>query len=81
LEEKLSLELEYIRNITFLDESNIIFKTIIKVFNRKDINAEGMDTAEDLGDYLLRTKVISQNEYLNIIEKSKKFVSKLSDVV
>ena len=40
-----------------------------------------MDTAEDLGDYLLRTKVISQNEYLNIIEKSKKFVSKLSDVV
>mgnify|MGYP002387530354 CR=1 FL=1 len=80
-EEKLSLDLEYIRNITFLDDSNIIFKTIIKVFNRKDINAEGMDTAEDLGDYLLRTKVISQNEYLNIIEKSKKFVSKLSDVV
>ena len=29
----------------------IIIMTIIKVFKREGINTEGMDTAEDLGDY------------------------------
>lgn len=70
-EEKLSSDLDYIDNITFLLDCKIIFMTIAMVFKRDGINAEGMDTAEDLGDYLLREKKISKNEYYAAIEKSK----------
>jgi undecaprenyl phosphate N,N'-diacetylbacillosamine 1-phosphate transferase len=70
-ESKLSLDLEYINDITFLNDWKIIFKTIAKVFKRDGISAEGMDTAEDFGDYLLRQKKISEEEYCTTIEESK----------
>lgn len=62
-EEKINYDLEYIENITFIGDVKIIFKTAIKVFKKNDINTEGMDTAEDLCDYLLRTKQITEEEY------------------
>lgn len=62
-EEKINYDLEYIKNITFIGDVKIIFKTAIKVFKKDDINTEGMDTAEDLCDYLLRTKQITEEEY------------------
>lgn len=62
-EEKINYDLEYIENITFIGDVKIIFKTAIKVFKKDDINTEGMDTAEDLCDYLLRTKQITEEEY------------------
>lgn len=68
-EDKLKLDLEYINNITFLIDLKIIFMTIGKVFKRDGISTEGMDTAEDLGDYLLRTGKINKKEYLNKIVK------------
>ena len=70
-EDKLSLDLEYIKNITFWGDLKIIFLTFLKVFKREGISAEGMDTAEDFGDYLLNTKKISEAEYLKKIEDSK----------
>lgn len=70
-EEKLELDLEYIDNISFLADGEIILKTAIKVFKREGINAKGMDTAEDFGDYLLRTNKISEREYYAIIDKYK----------
>jgi len=58
-EEKLLLDLEYINAITFLQDWKIIFMTVAKVFQRDGVSAEGMDTAEDFGDYLLREKKCS----------------------
>ena len=74
-EEKLDLDLEYLNNITFLGDWKIIFMTVAKVFKRDGISAEGMDTAEDYGDYLLRINKISKNEYCDAIEKSKELIS------
>ncbi|NLO42100.1 MAG: sugar transferase [Bacteroidales bacterium] len=62
-EEKFSLDLDYLRDITLLRDWNIIFITFKKVFQGDGVCAEGMDTAEDLGDYLLRKKKISEEEY------------------
>jgi len=67
-EEKLSLDLEYIENITFIGDVKIILMTLAKVFKREDICYKGMDTAEDLGDYLLREQKISANEYAACID-------------
>ena len=62
-EDKLNYDLEYIQNITFIGDLKLILKTVLKVFRKDDINTEGMDTAEDLCDYLLRTNKITEDEY------------------
>lgn len=62
-EEKLLLDLEYIDNINFIRDWKIIFMTVTKVFKKEGVSTEGMDTAEDLGDYLLRKNKISEAEY------------------
>ena len=62
-EDKINYDLKYIQNITFIGDAKIILETILKVFRKDDINTEGMDTAEDLCDYLLRTKQITEEEY------------------
>ncbi|MHB8126279.1 MAG: sugar transferase [Desulfitobacteriaceae bacterium] len=71
-EEKLELDLEYIKNITFFGDVKIVLITVIKVFNREGISANDMDTAEDFGDFLLREQKISEDEYYAAIEKSRK---------
>jgi undecaprenyl phosphate N,N'-diacetylbacillosamine 1-phosphate transferase len=73
-EEKFELDYEYINNITFLGDLKIIFLTVFKVFKRDGVSAEGMDTAEDLGDYLLRKGQIDGKSYNERLEKSKKLV-------
>lgn len=57
-EQKINYDLEYINNVSFKNDCKIILKTIEKVFKRENIETDGMQTAEDLGDYLLRNKVI-----------------------
>lgn len=68
-EEKINYDLQYIDNITFFGDIKIILKTVGKVFARKDIETDGMDTAEDLCDYLLRTEKISKKDYEDRLEK------------
>ncbi|MBP3706131.1 MAG: sugar transferase [Clostridia bacterium] len=62
-ENKFSFDLDYIENITFMGDMKIVFQTVIKVFKRADITEEGMETAEDLGDYLLRIGQVDQETY------------------
>lgn len=62
-ESKFAYDLEYIQNITFLGDWKIIFLTFLKVFKRDDISAEGMETAEDYGDWLLNNGKIDQALY------------------
>lgn len=65
-ESKLAYDLEYIQNITFLGDWKIIFLTVLKVFKREDISAEGMETAEDYGDYLLNKGAIDESLYYEL---------------
>lgn len=63
-EDKLNYDILYIQKITFLKDMKIIFKTIIKAFLKHDgIAEENMATAEDFGDYLLRTGKIDKEKY------------------
>ena len=62
-EDKFKYDLKYIQKVSFLEDMRIIYRTVFKVANQDDINTEGMETAEDLGDYLLRTGKISKEEY------------------
>jgi len=62
-EGKLATDLEYIQRITFFGDLKIIFMTVGKALKREGISAEGMDTAEDFGDYLLRVGAITDEEY------------------
>lgn len=62
-EQKFDYDLQYIKKISFIGDVKIIVKTIAKVFQRDGIATQGMDTAEDLGDYLMRTGRVMQEEY------------------
>lgn len=62
-EDKINYDLRYIQNITFINDFKIILQTILKVLKKEDISTDGMDTAEDLGEYLLRKNIININEF------------------
>lgn len=70
-EDKLATDLRYIQHITFLGDVKIVLLTVKKVFCREDISTDGMDTAEDLGDYLLRTAQVSEEAYQELQAESK----------
>lgn len=69
-EKKFRYDLEYIKNVNFLEDMRIIYRTVFKVANQDDVRTDGMETAEDLGDYLLRTEKITPSEYKNCINAS-----------
>ena len=63
-EEKIDYDIKYIENITFINDVKIILKTVWKAFVKQDgISQEGMDTAEDLGDYLLSKGDVDKTFY------------------
>lgn len=62
-EDKLMYDQKYVENITFLGDLQIIIRTVAGVLKREDVNTDGMATAEDLGDYLLRTGQIDRDTY------------------
>ena len=61
--EKFVFDLQYIKNISFFEDMRIIYRTVFKVSAQEDIATDGMETAEDYGDWLLRTGQISKEEY------------------
>lgn len=61
---KIDWDIEYIKNVGLLEDIKIVIKTIKKVFIKQEgITQADMATAEDYGDYLLRTGKISLAEY------------------
>lgn len=63
-EEKINWDLKYIRKISFLEDMRIIFSTVKKAFIKQEgITQDDMATAEDYGDYLLRTEKIDRDSY------------------
>ena len=69
-ESRLSYDLQYIENISLIHDFEIIFKTFFKVFMRKDVNTEGMDTSEDLCDHLLNTGKVTKEKYIELNQEA-----------
>lgn len=62
-EEKLSFDIEYVKKISFFKDLLIILQTVGNVLRKDGIHSEGMATAEDYGDYLLRKGNIDKKTY------------------
>ena len=63
-EKKLAYDLEYIKRITFSGDMKIIWQTARKaLLSQEGITEEGMATAEDYGDYLLRSGKVNSDIY------------------
>lgn len=66
-DEKLAADLEYIRHITFSGDAKIVLDTVMQVFLRQkgmeNGAADEVDITDDLGDYLLKSGRVSQEEY------------------
>lgn len=73
-EEKILFDIEYLENITFINDLKIIFLTAVKVLKKHDISTEGMHTAEDFGDYLLRIGKIDKKLYIDKLEKANNLI-------
>lgn len=65
-EDKLNWDLKYINKISFIEDIKIILSTVKKAFIKQEgITQDDMATAEDFGDYLLRTEKVDVEEYKN----------------
>lgn len=63
-EEKLEWDRKYIQNVSFAGDVKIIVDTVKKAFIKQEgITQEDMATAEDFGDWLLRTGKIDVENY------------------
>lgn len=63
-EDKMNWDLKYIEKVTFKEDLKIILDTVKKAFIKQEgITQDDMATAEDLGDYLLRTQEIDTKDY------------------
>lgn len=60
---KLSIDLEYVKNISFIEDIKIVLLTVKKVFDHEGVSAEGQATVDDYGDALLKEGKISLEEY------------------
>lgn len=61
--ERFRYDLQYIGNISLREDLHIIWRTIFKVGKQEDIATAGMETSEDYGDWLLKCKIVSEQEY------------------
>ena len=77
-ERKLQYDLEYIDKLSFKEDVKILFKTVLKVFEREGISDGENATAEDLGDYLLRVGKIDEIQYAKGQDESKELLKAVS---
>ena len=63
-EDKLAWDQKYIKKVSLTEDIRIIIETVKKAFIKQEgISQDDMATAEDFGDYLLRTGRINHEEY------------------
>lgn len=74
-EAKLYYDLEYVDKISFVFDMKIIIITVFKVIKREGIRGEGLDTAEDFGDYLLRKGDITLESYMSQMKQCENLLS------
>lgn len=75
---KLSIDLEYVQNITFLGDVKIVFDTVKQVFFRRkglaDSDVNEVDITDDFGDYLLKRGRVTKQEYDEKQEQARKLL-------
>lgn len=74
-EDKLAYDLAYLDQMSFSKDLKIIFLTIRCLFCTNDVSAEGIATSEDYGDYLLRVGAVTEEEYHEKQQESKKHLA------
>lgn len=63
-EDKINWDLKYIEKVSFLEDLKIILSTVKKAFIKQEgITQDDVATAEDFGDYLLRTEKVDKENY------------------
>ena len=63
-EDKINWDLKYIEKISLFGDIKIVFDTVKKAFIKQEgITQDDMATAEDFGDYLLRTDKVDKETY------------------
>ncbi len=63
-EDKIGWDLKYIKKISLVEDVKIILSTVkIAFIKQEGITQDDMATAEDYGDYLLRTEKVQKKEY------------------
>lgn len=68
-EDKIGWDLKYIKKISLVEDVKIILSTVKKAFIKQEgITQDDMATAEDYGDYLLRTGKINKEKYSEILK-------------
>jgi lipopolysaccharide/colanic/teichoic acid biosynthesis glycosyltransferase len=72
-EVKLQYDLDYLKQINFLKDLALIFKTLHKTIKRDGISEEGKETADDYAEYLLKHKKIEKETYQKILESLKSY--------
>ena len=76
-EDKLEWDQKYIKKVGFRKDVRIILETVKKAFIKQEgISQDDMATAEDFGDYLLRTGKINLEEYQKKQKKAKEILTK-----
>lgn len=70
-EDRLRYDLEYIDRMSFREDVRIVLMTVGCLLKHDDVATEGMDTSEDLGDYLLRLGEVTEAEYQEKQDKAK----------
>ena len=75
-EDKLEWDQKYIKKISFKEDIRIIIETVKKAFIKQEgISQENMATAEDFGDYLLRTEKVRKEDYEKKQVEAKKILN------
>lgn len=67
-------DLQYIKDITFLKDMQIIWQTMFKVGDQEDIVTDGMETSEDYGDWLLRRQMLTKADYAQGQKKAEQLI-------
>lgn len=73
-EKKFEFDLKYINRISFFNDIRIFMKTFSRVKKSEGVSMEGMETAEDYGDYLYRIGKIDRKTYEEKINEAKKII-------
>ena len=80
-EDKIDWDLKYIEKVSLKEDFKIIFETVKKAFIKQEgITQDDMATAEDYGDYLLRTEKVDKNEYEQKQQMAKKILIENDDI-
>ena len=75
-EEKLDYDLAYLGEMGLCFDTRVVLITFKKVMKTESITYEGMATAEDFGDYLLRTGKVKQDRYDTLQAEALKLIGR-----